>query len=51
MAPEPHRGTPAHPGHIGLIGKKVAEVKNIPVEVVLDQTIQNAQNMYGCFQL
>lgn len=47
LAPVPHRGRPAHPGHIPLILEKLAEVKGLPVEEVATATRENARRIYG----
>ncbi len=47
LAPAPHRGKPAHPGHIPLIVDKLAEVRGEPVDVVSAAALENAQRLYG----
>lgn len=47
LAPAPHRGKPAHPGHIPLIIDKLAEVRDEPVERVATAVRENARRLYG----
>ena len=47
LAPVPHRGKPAHPGHIPLIIAKLAEIKDLPVEEVSRALLANAKRVYG----
>jgi TatD DNase family protein len=47
LAPAPHRGKPAHPGHIPLILDKLAEIKGMPVETIAAAALANAKRLYG----
>lgn len=47
LAPAPHRGKPAHPGHIPLILEKLAAVRGEAVETVAAATLGNARRLYG----
>jgi len=47
MAPAPYRGTVAHSGMIPLVAERVAELKKVPIEQVLQQTSSNAKKLYG----
>ncbi len=47
MAPVPHRGKVAHPGHIPFIAEKMAEVKAVPVSEVYLQVRENTRDVYG----
>jgi TatD DNase family protein len=47
MTPEPMRGNPAHPGHIPLIAKAIADIKRETIDEVLMQCRQNTTKMYG----
>jgi TatD DNase family protein len=47
LAPAPHRGRIAHPGHIPLILEKIAEIKGTTAEEVAAATTANAKRMYG----
>lgn len=47
LAPIPHRGKPAHPGHIPRIAAKIAELKGIPVEEVYRHARRNTERIYG----
>ena len=46
LAPVPHRGKPAHPGHIPLILEKLAEVREQPVDEIAEATLTNAKRLY-----
>jgi TatD DNase family protein len=47
LAPIPHRGKPAHPGHIPLIARKIAELKGVAVETVYAAARENTRRIYG----
>lgn len=47
LAPIPHRGKPAHPGHIPLIAHKIAELKGVGVDVVYAAARENTRKVYG----
>jgi len=47
LAPAPHRGKPAHPGHIPLIVDKLAEVRGESLLTVATATFDNAKRLYG----
>lgn len=47
LAPAPHRGQPAHPGHIPLILEKLAAVRGVPVESLAEAALANARRLYG----
>jgi TatD DNase family protein len=47
LAPVPHRGKPAHPGHIPLIAQKIAELKGVTVEAVYAAARDNTREVYG----
>jgi TatD DNase family protein len=46
LAPTPHRGRPAHPGHIPLIVDKLAAVRGESVLTVATATLDNAKRLY-----
>lgn len=47
MAPEPHRGRVSHPGHVFHVAKRIAEVKDLPVDEVLEICRENTRRVYG----
>ncbi|HKP97645.1 MAG TPA: TatD family hydrolase [Fibrobacteria bacterium] len=47
LAPVPHRGQPAHPGHIPLIAAKIAELKGVTTEVIFAAARKNTLKIYG----
>ena len=47
LAPTPHRGKPAHPGHIPLIAQKLAELKEVGLENVYSAARNNTRRVYG----
>jgi TatD DNase family protein len=47
LAPIPHRGKPAHPGHIPLIAQKIAELKGAGLEDVYAAARENTRRVYG----
>lgn len=46
ISPHPYRGTPNEPGRIPLIAHKVAEILQTKVELVAENTTQNAINLF-----
>jgi len=46
LAPVPHRGKRNAPDYIPLIAQKVADIKNIPIEELQEQTTLNAQGIF-----
>lgn len=48
LAPMPYRGKTNHPEYLLLIAKKIAEIKNISVEEVVEVTTQNSKDVFGC---
>eukprot|EP00929_Paragymnodinium_shiwhaense_P092032 TRINITY_DN51910_c0_g1_i2.p1 TRINITY_DN51910_c0_g1~~TRINITY_DN51910_c0_g1_i2.p1 ORF type:complete len:244 (+),score=23.91 TRINITY_DN51910_c0_g1_i2:37-768(+) len=47
MAPVPYRGRIAHPGHVVEVARRVASLKNVAFEEVLQQCRDNTRTMYG----
>ena len=47
LAPEPHRGKPAHPGYIPLVLAKLAELKGVTTDDMTRITNENAVKIYG----
>lgn len=46
MAPEPHRGTRNDSSLVIHVAEKIAEIKKLPLEEVIDITTQNALNFF-----
>lgn len=46
LAPEPYRGTKNEPYNVIYVAKKIAEIKNISLEEVLDITTLNAKDQF-----
>jgi TatD DNase family protein len=46
LAPAPHRGKPAHPGHIPLIVAKLAEVRGESIYTLAEAAMANATRLY-----
>ena len=47
MAPEPHRGERNFSGYVGLVARKMAEIKGISFEELAEITMENAKRFYG----
>lgn len=47
MAPEPHRGERNHSGYVRYVAEKMAEIKGISYEEMVDITGRNAKRFYG----
>jgi TatD DNase family protein len=46
LAPVPHRGKRNEPAYIPLVAKRVAELKKISMEEVMERTTQNAKELF-----
>lgn len=46
LTPEPHRGERNEPLYVELVAEKVAELKGLPKEEVIEQTWQNAKKLF-----
>lgn len=49
LTPEPHRGQRNEPGYVLEIAKKVAELKGILMETVIEITTQNTLNLFKIY--
>jgi len=47
LTPVPFRGKRNEPGHITIVGEKLADINNIPVNEIANITTQNAQKLFG----
>jgi TatD DNase family protein len=47
LAPVPHRGKPAHPGHIPAIAQTLAEVKGVSITEIYAAARENTRRTYG----
>eukprot|EP00386_Alphamonas_edax_P002266 GDKI01006779.1.p1 GENE.GDKI01006779.1~~GDKI01006779.1.p1 ORF type:complete len:290 (+),score=30.52 GDKI01006779.1:113-871(+) len=47
LAPVPYRYARSHPGMIGLVAQRVAEIKRVPIETVVSVTRANTRDVYG----
>lgn len=47
LTPEPFRGKRNEPIHVEQVAKKIAEIKDIPIEEVIKITTENAKKLYG----
>ncbi len=47
LAPHPHRGTRNEPALLPLIGRRIAELRGVPVEEVARATTGNARRFFG----
>lgn len=46
VAPAPHRGMRNEPSYVIEVAKKVAEIKDLPVETVIDQVRKNTKRLF-----
>tara|TARA_B100001750_G_C15472558_1_gene580646 strand:+ start:68 stop:832 length:765 start_codon:yes stop_codon:yes gene_type:complete len=46
LTPEPHRGKRNEPSYVLIVAKKIAEIKKIPLEDVINQTTSNALKLF-----
>lgn len=47
LAPVPHRGQPNRPAWVGVVGARVAEVRNTDVSAVAAQTLANTKTVFS----
>lgn len=47
LTPHPHRGKRNEPSYIPLIAEKIASVKNLSIDEVMEQTTKNAIEFFG----
>lgn len=47
LAPHPYRGKRNEPAYVVEVARKIAEVRGLPVEVVVQQTTENARVLFG----
>ncbi len=47
LAPVPHRGKPNEPRHVRLVAEKVAEVRGVPLETVIERTGENFFTLFA----
>lgn len=48
LAPVPFRGRRNEPSHVAVIGRRLAELRRAPEEVVAQATTANAERLFGC---
>jgi TatD DNase family protein len=46
LSPQAVRGTPNHPGHIGLIYETLAEIRNVPEDTLISQVRSNFEELF-----
>jgi TatD DNase family protein len=46
LTPEPYRGKRNEPSYVSIVAEKIAEIKKIPIEDVIDQTTSNALKLF-----
>lgn len=47
LTPQQHRGEINYPKYVKIVAQKVAEIKNLPLEVVEKQTYNNTAKLFG----
>ena len=47
MSPEPFRGKVNNSAYVVFVARKIAEIKGISEEAVLEQTFKNAKELFG----
>lgn len=48
LAPVPYRGKRNEPDYLLQVAKKIAEIKNISLEEVVEVTTENSKDVFGC---
>ena len=46
LAPNPHRGKRNEPAMVNLIAQKIAQIKNVPLETIVESTTKNALSFF-----
>ena len=46
LAPHPFRGVENSPKYIGFVAKEIANLRNIPYDVVVNRTSENAKKFF-----
>ena len=46
LAPNPHRGKRNEPAMVNLIAQKIAQIKNVPLEIIVESTTKNALSFF-----
>ena len=46
MAPEPVRGTRNYSGNLVYVAQKIADIKGMPLNAVIEQTEKNAEKIF-----
>ena len=47
LTPVPFRGKPNQPSYVRFVAEKIADIKQVPLEVVAEQTTQNAMRLFA----
>lgn len=47
LTPQPYRGKRNEPSYVKFVAEKIADLKNISYQTVIDQTGQNVQKLFG----
>jgi len=47
LSPAPHRGKTNHPGRVGLVATKLAEIRDESLQTLASATYQNANRLFG----
>ncbi len=47
LSPAPHRGKPNHPGRVGLVAEKLAEIRGESLDTLASATYENANRLFG----
>ena len=47
LSPAPHRGKPNHPGRVGLVAEKLAEIRGESLNTLASATFDNANRLFG----
>lgn len=47
LSPAPFRGKPNHPGRVGLVAEKLAEIRGESVETIASASYDNANRLFG----
>jgi TatD DNase family protein len=47
LAPHPYRGKRNEPSYVKLVAEEIAEIKQLPIEVISQATTENAKKLFG----
>ena len=47
LSPVPYRSKPNYPHNVKLVADEISKIKNIPIEIVAENTTKNFKNIFN----